>query len=306
MTNTLPQHWMISGASGLLGHTLCKQLASDGKTVSALKSTHNVGIEGVQEFFVDITDKSIIQNNIKSLRPDVIVHAAGITNVDECEKNPSLAQAVHVDATRHIAEIAQSLQIPLVYISTDHLWDGTQPMIDEQVPTNPMNCYARTKRDGELVALEICEQVLSIRTNFFGPGRPWRLSFSDWILQNLAQGKPLNMFTDAYFTPISTWFLNRALIELVNKKASGIFNATGRERLSKYDFGLMLADATNYSRFLINKTSLSSFGLAAPRPRDMSLSTEKIATFLNHPMPTAKESIKSLNLSTQTPNQADV
>ena len=306
MIDNHPQHWMITGASGLLGHALCEHLATVGKTVSALKSTNDVGIEGVREFAVDVTDKGEIQRIITELKPDVIVHTAGLTNVDECEKNPALAEAVHVEGTRYIAEAAQILNISMVYISTDHLWDGTQSMVDEKTPTKPINVYARTKHDGELVALDICKQALSIRTNFFGPGRPWRPSFSDWILKNLAQGVPLNMFTDAYFTPISTHYLSRAIIELVADKANGIFNVVGSERLSKYEFAILLAEAANYSSHTINKVLLSDFGLAAPRPLDMSLSTEKIITFLKHTMPTAKECINSLNLSVSTPERTKV
>ncbi len=289
-----PQHWMITGASGLLGHALCRQLVENQKTVSALKSTHDVGLDGLQEISIDITDAHTVEKIIGDQNPDVIVHAAGITNVDECENNPVLAQAVHVQGTRHIARAAQSRGIPLVYISTDHLSDGAQALVDEQVPTAPINVYAKTKRDGERVVFDICDQAFSVRTNFFGPGRLWRPSFSDWILESLEQSTPLNMFVDAYFTPISTFYLSSAIIDLVEKKASGVFNVAGAERISKYDFAVSLAAAAGHSSEPIYKTSLADFGFKAPRPRDMSLSTQKIVAFLGRAMPTVSESINSL------------
>ncbi|NQV99842.1 MAG: sugar nucleotide-binding protein, partial [Rhodospirillales bacterium] len=125
MTENRPHHWMITGASGLLGHALCGQLVADQKTVSALKSTHDVGIDGLREFAVDITEAGLVQKIIRDMNPDVIVHAAGITNVDECENDPALAQAVHVEGSRHIAREAQLRSIPLVYISTPTLFMTT-------------------------------------------------------------------------------------------------------------------------------------------------------------------------------------
>ena len=294
MTDNLPRHWMITGASGLLGYTLCKQLAEKNITVSALKSSHSVDIMNVQEYAVDITDQFSITKSINTLKPDVVIHAAGITNVDECERCPEYAHAVHVSGTTYIAQAAQLSGIPLVYISTDHLWDGTQSMVEEHMQTNPINCYAKTKREGETVALGMCKQAISIRTNFFGPGRPWRASFSDWILGNLQSGLKLKMFTDAYFTPISTHYLCQNIIELVRKNATGIYNVAGRVRRSKYEFSLLLAKAAGYSTCTIEKTSLADFHFDAPRPQDMSLNTNKITHFLQRPMPTTLESINSL------------
>lgn len=295
---------MVTGASGLLGYELCNQLSASGRKVSALKFTNQLGIKGVEEFVVDITNKYLVKKIVEQQKPDIIVHAAGITNVDECEKNPSLAETVHVMGTRNVAESAKSKNISLIYISTDHLWDGTNAKVDEKTPPYPINTYAKTKLKGELAAFEIYEHTLSIRTNFFGEGRPWRTSFSDWILKNLSKGSTLNMFTDAYFTPISTQFLCQFIIELAHKKANGIFNVAGSERLSKYDFAVLLAKKSGYSSNTIKKILVSDFGFSAPRPRDMSLSTKKIETFLGRTMPTAAESISTLSLTTQKNNQA--
>ena len=291
------QNWLITGASGLLGHDLCRQLISKGKNVAALKSTHQVGVKGAEEFCIDITDEASVKSIIKNRAPDVIVHAAGLTNVDECEKKPYLAHSIHVDGTRYIAEIAQECGVQLVYISTDHLWDGSQPMVDEEEPTNPINVYAKTKLEGELAALTVCSQSLSIRTNFFGPGRPWRTSFSDWILKSLVLKSEISMFADVYYTPISTKLLCQNINELVAKNAMGIFNVGGSERLSKYQFALRLAKAANYCADTVGQTSLSSHALKAPRPHDMSLDTEKVSAFLGRTMPSIDESISSLGLS---------
>ncbi len=292
--NDNSQHWLITGASGLLGHPLVTALRAGGHAVTAIRSTHPVGISGVREIALDITHGAAVTRVIADSRPDVIVHAAGLTNVDECERDPDGARKLHVDATRYVADEGARVGAKLVYISTDHLWDGTQAMVDEGVPTYPINAYAHTKLEGETIALASSGTALSIRTNFFGPGRPWRKSLSDWILERLGEGAALNMFTDAYFTPIALDHLIRLLIDCVRLDCAGLLNLAGGERLSKYDFAMALATAAGFSGASIRRASVASFGFAAPRPRDMSLDTSRAAAILGHPLPSVAESIATL------------
>lgn len=293
-TTNGPRNWLITGASGLLGHALTAALRRNGRTVTAVRSSHPVGVAGAHEVVADITNETAIRRLIAESGTEVVVHAAGLSSVDECQRHPEAAQRVHVDGTHNVARGAEEAGAKLVYISTDHLWDGTREMVDEDTPTYPINVYAETKLAGEKVALASQAHALSVRTNFFGRGRPWRRSFSDWILEQLANGAPLNMFTDVYFTPIALDCLSAFLIELVDRKCEGILHVAGGERLSKYEFAVKLAKAANYDPAVIRRASLGSMGLAAPRPGDMSLSTARAATIMGRPMPDADESIATL------------
>ena len=260
----------------------------------ALRATHPVGVVGAREIAADIADVDAISGVIAKSGAEVIVHAAGLTNVDECERNPREARRLHAEGTRNVAVAAEQTGAKLVYMSTDHLWDGTRAMVTEDTPPYPINVYARTKLEGETIALQAKTRTLSVRTNFFGAGRPWRKSFSDWIIDRLRDGAALNMFADAYFTPIALNHLIRFLVELVEMDACGPINVAGGERLSKFDFAVMLANAAGFSENNIRRASISGFGLAAPRPRDMSLDTSRVASLLGRPMPRAADGIATL------------
>lgn len=286
--------WLITGASGLLGHALCNHLTVAGAKVVGVGLTHPIGIPGVENITLDLGSKEDVQALFSDILPDYVVHAAGLTNVDSCEKNPALAHRIHVLASQTVAEAATRSNAKLAYISTDHLWSGAQAFTSETTTPDPVNVYAKTKYEGEVRSVEANPETLVVRTNFFGIGRPWRQSLSDWIGAALNNGQELRLFDDAYFTPIALDHLCPMLMELLQRDATGIFNLCGSERLSKYEFGIQLAEQFGLSTELIVRSKLADFDFAAPRPADMSLSTDKISAYLGHPMPTVAKGLNTL------------
>jgi dTDP-4-dehydrorhamnose reductase len=283
----------ITGISGLLGLNAALQCRSN-LNVSGCYLSHPVALPEAEAFRLDVTDQDAVTSCLGRLHPDVILHTAGLTNVDACEAQPTLAYQLNVDAARHVAQIARQTGAQLIHISTDHLFSGRDAMVTETAEPQPLNEYARTKFEAERVVRELCPDVLIIRTNFFGWGTSIRASFTDWILRSLANGQVLNMFTDIFFTPILINTLIDAILELQRQGARGIFNVAGGERLSKYEFGVQVARRHGYSETQIHPCSVRSFPFKAPRPRDMSLSTAKAAGMLGHLMPTMAESLAGL------------
>ena len=296
--------WLITGASGRLGYQLCQRLVARGAGVVAHVHEHGMDGAAIREIRADLGDFAAVERAVAGSRARVIVHTAGSTDVDACEARPDEARRIHVVATANLARAAQRTGAQFVYISTDHLWDGTRPMVDEDTPTAPMNTYARTKREGEVVALAECHHALVLRTNIFGRGRPWRPSFSDWIESGLRERRKLTMFTDVYFTPIAMELLCPIIVEMVRRDAAGLYHAAGSERLSKCDFAMRLADAFGYDASPIVPVSVADVALTAPRPNDMSLATEKIARFLGRPMPDCRESLGALRNTAGEPRVA--
>jgi dTDP-4-dehydrorhamnose reductase len=221
----------------------------------------------------------------------VIVYAAGLTSVDQCEKDEGHADLLHAEAPAAMAAAARDVAASFVYISTDHLWDGSLSMVSEQQPLRPVNAYARSKAKGEQWVGEANAGALIIRTNFFGRGRPWRHSLSDWMEQMLASGQELGAFIDAHFTPIAVPILCRMIERAVVADLTGIFHICGRERLSKYEFAIRLADWRGLPDARVRMSRLADAGLLAPRPGDMSLSTQKISAALGVDMPDIAESL---------------
>jgi len=285
----------ISGISGLLGINLALQ-ASDNFCVSGCYRMHPVEFPGSQTVCLDLCDSEATEKTLTEIAPDLIIHTAGLTNVEQCESDPELAHQSHVDSSRNVAMVAKKLQAKLVHISTDHLFDGENPLRTESETPSPINVYARTKFLAEQVTLEICPDALVVRTNFFGWGTSIKSSFSDWILRSLKDGQELTMFSDVYFTPILINSLVETAFHLVRRDASGIFNVAAGQRVSKFEFARKVARLFQLPEEQIRPISVDSFSFNARRPRDMSLDVGKVESFLRTRMPSVENSLEELRV----------
>jgi dTDP-4-dehydrorhamnose reductase len=271
---------LITGVSGLLGYNLAKLFPKDEFEIFGTTNRHKVQLNSVEEISVNLLEFNNLIEKIKTIKPDIILHCAGLTSVDECDKNPDLAYQIHVTLSEVIAKYSVETGTYLIHISTDHLWDGAKSMVLEETPICPLNQYGKTKGEGEKKVLQINSNALILRTNFYGNGLPWRMSLSDWILDKLKNKTSFPAFRDVHFTPISVVQFFQALYSLIQKRASGIFHLVGSERVSKFDFACKLADFYSLSKELIIPGTVEDAVLFAPRPKDMSLSSEKLKSFL--------------------------
>lgn len=287
----------ITGASGLLGHALCHSLSLKYE-VSGLRNHHAVDlpvhspVRRFRQFRVDLENE--FRAWCSEHRPDVVIHCAGVTDVDRCEREPEYARHGNVTLTQAVSQAAQSVGAKLVHISTDHLWDGKKPLVQEDTPISPINQYAKTKAQAEEVVLKN-HDALILRTNFFGKGPAWRKSFSDWILERCHSGATATLFDDVFVTPFEVSYLSESMEQLLNLKAVGVFHLCGSERISKYDLGTRIARAHGFDADAIfTRGKLANAELSAPRPQDMSLSVKKAEKFLGHALPTIDQSIERL------------
>ena len=136
----------------------------------------------------DLENLKSIEDTLKFFMPKLVVHAAGMTNVDECEKDPSTANLINGVLPGNVAKVSYELGIKFVYISTDQLFDGTKSFYGEEEDTNPVNEYGSSKALGEKLVLKYNPEALIARCNFFGWGPSYKRSFSDFIFDNLSNG----------------------------------------------------------------------------------------------------------------------
>ena len=269
----------ITGGSGLLA--LNWALAVRDKVDVILNmNNRDINLKGSVIKKINLNSINPIFNFLKSERPDYVLHTAGMTNVDDCEKNPNLAYETNVGLTENVARACKNLEIPLIHISTDHLFDGTSSLVDEQKITSPLNVYGKTKAEAEEKVLSINPNSLIIRTNFYGWGTNYRISLSDYIFNALKQNQQIRLFKDIFFTPILIEVLANMTMELSEKGAHGIFHITGDDRVSKYDFGVLLAREFGFNSTLISEGFVGEQKDLVSRPKDMSLSNSKISQFL--------------------------
>jgi len=271
---------LITGGSGLLAVNWALSIRSNYK-VTLLLHQKIISIKGVDTDIASLDSVDECSLMLEKHRPDVVIHTAGLTDVDKCESSLDLAKEVNVDITRNLAEACKNHSIKLVHISTDHLFSGEQEFAIEESSPKPLNTYAKTKLQSEQEVLKKCKDSLIIRTNFFGWGPKYRQSFSDYILSNLRNDVSINLFSDVYFTPILIEELSDRVHQLLDSNSSGVFNIVGSERLSKFEFGVKLALYFNLDQGLINPVSINEIPSLVNRPKDMSLSNAKFCKKFN-------------------------
>ena len=271
---------LFTGGSGLLSVNWALIKKSEFDIILAL---HNkiISITGTTSIILNFDNYQSLHNTINDLKVDIIIHTAAIANVEICEKDPELADIVNVQYSESIAKISTSLNIKLVHLSTDHLFDGLEMFKAENDVSNPLNIYAKTKLVAEEKICKYNRSALIIRTNFFGWGTHYRKSFSDFIIDNLRNKCSIDLFNNVYYTPIIISELVDITHKLITLNLNGVYNICSNERISKLDFGFMLADIFNLDTSLIKSIQIYQKANLVKRPIDMSLSNKKVKGVLS-------------------------
>lgn len=276
---------VVTGASGLLGASVLRSAVEFGWETVGLCHQHVMRDPAIHIAGVDLTDVSATCRLLFDLRPDAIVHCAAATNVDWCEDNPRLAEAINVQASANLAEIASTLNARLMYISTDAVFDGMKGGYVETDEPDPLNVYARTKLAGEREALRRHPSAIIARVNIYGWNAQDKHSLAEWVLRELEQGRQVPGFTDVFFTPILANHLVPVLFAMLQHKLSGLYHVAGSERISKFEFARKVAAAFGFDTTRVTPCHVKDMNLRAARPLDISLNTEKIGMSLGHAMP---------------------
>ena len=270
---------LITGGSGLLGLNWAVAMRERFSVVLGLHQ-RSISLAAVQSELIDLTSVDKLASQLEGARIASVVHAAGLTSVEQCELNPERAWYVNVDIAENVARACAKVDIPLVYISSDHLFSGKESMSTENASPSPVNVYGKTKAEAETRVLSAHSKTLVIRTNFYGWGTGYRGSFSDRIIDALRRHQPITLFGDVYYTPIFIRELVQIVHELVDRRVTGVFNVVGNERLSKYEFGIHVADIFDLDARLIRRGTLSEVPELVRRPHDMSLLNRKVCIVL--------------------------
>ena len=283
----------ITGGSGLLGLNILLH-RPERFNFYALENKRQIKLSGVKTVTVDLGNLTSIERVLKSCSPQLLIHAAGMTNVDNCNEDPLKANFINGTLAVNLAKVCFELGIKFIQISTDHLFDGTKSFVAEETPTKPLNAYGSSKALGEEGVIKSNLDALIVRCNFFGWGPSYKPSFSDFIFNNLSKGKAIRLADDIFYTPVIAQNLINGIYSLVDRDASGVFNVVGSERLSKYDFGIKMAHIFELDTNLIERVSWDSLAAVAKRPADMSLSDRKLRELLGYDLGSVDQNILAL------------
>jgi len=289
----------ITGGSGLLALNWALAIR-ESYTVTLGLHERIVSLAGVQTQIVDLESVEDLVQTFDEAQISMVVHAAGFTSVEQCEAKPDLARHINVDLAGNVAKACAKLGLPLIHISTDHLFSGERSLFAETSHVTPVNVYGMTKAKAELRVLDVHPEALVLRTNFYGWRTSYRRSFSDMIIDKLRDSQKISLFQDVFYTPILVEMVARAAHELLDLKATGIVNIVGDERTSKYEFGIRIAEEFGLDASLIKPGLLADQVALVQRPRDMSLSNQKACKLLGRQLGSVAEHLARLHQQEQS------
>ncbi len=276
------QKALITGSSGLLGAHLMAAFSKRAE-VHGVDRHPWWGDRPLPVRLGDLADGAFLGEVLIAARPDILIHCAAITDVDRCEQDPSAAAACHEKLTKELAS-----RIPrhclFVYVSTDGLFKGDRPFAAEEDSPAPLTVYARSKLLGERQAAQAANHLI-VRTNFYGWGSGRKRTAAEWLYQALAAGQEITLFRDFYFTPIYVVDFVERLIRLVEGGHRGLFHLAGKERVSKHQFGALMAEEAEFSFSSVREGSLDDSPLKALRPKDISLRCDRFRTATGMDLP---------------------
>ena len=249
---------LLTGADGQLGYELQRALTGE-DVIPANQPDY------------ELTDPQMA-DKIASTRPNLVIHTAGYTDVDGCERDPGTALTVNAQGTRRVAEGAAKANARLVYISTDYVFDGkkTEPYTEHD-PVNPLNVYGRSKLIGEQEALKACPSVLIVRTSWLYGA--YGENFVKTILKLAATRPEIRVVNDQRGSPTYARDLASVISELIRRKTSGVVHAGGEGECSWHEFACAITQEAG-SKCRVIPISTSESGRLAVRPSYSVLSTE--------------------------------
>lgn len=258
---------LITGGAGLLGSALVRLRPEGWRVEITVHSTPAEPVEGVKRHRIDLAQPLAFFDLAERRRPDVVIHTA-YSKTDH---------AATVDSTTEVAAACGALDIPLVHLSTDALFDGDHAPYPETAEPSPIHAYGRAKAAAELAVRESCPGAVIVRTSLIlaADGSD---STTAWAVNALRAGERVTFFTDEFRMPILVDDLATQIWEIVGldpAERSGVWHLVGPERLSRADVGRILCDRFGLDGSLVDEASAAT--MDEPRPRDVSLSSERVS-----------------------------
>lgn len=268
--------YLVTGASGFVGHYLCTRLAAARHTVVPATHSRRIGLAGEIQF--DICDADSASKAISSAAPDVVVHCAAMTNVDECERQIALAEKTNVSATDGICAAAKDAGAKMAFISTSFVFGSQTGLLAEDSHPLPINAYGASKLRAESHIKAHSNDFLILRIDQpFGVRQTWqKQDMVSWTLSRLGTGKRFEVVSDWFNQPTYLSDLYLAMDVLVGGGKRGVFHCTGQERISRFDWAKLIAKAYGFDAGLVTPVLSSTLHLPAQRP-NVVLSCAKLA-----------------------------
>ncbi|MBI4436604.1 MAG: dTDP-4-dehydrorhamnose reductase [Candidatus Omnitrophica bacterium] len=296
---------LITGVTGMLGTSLSRLFLARHHEVCGLSrgKTSRLPLQGETLLKVDITDEAAIDRAVQSARPDVVFHAAAISDVDFCETSPAEADRVNGEGTRIVAKATCTSGALFCYLSTDYVFDGENkaPYREEDV-CNPINRYGKSKWAGEKQTRSLCPRHYIVRTSWlFGENRD---SFVHHVLEWALSRKEIRLVGDKWANPTYAPDLAECLYRLIETRAPfGTYHITNQEGgCSWFDYGKQILAYRGMNGVAVTSMSLAKLKRPAKRPPMSVLNIDKFLEATGSPPRSWREALREY-LSSVCPSQ---
>jgi len=270
--------FLVTGSAGLVGQQVVKDLSKSNQVFSCYNESKPEYGDSVK---MDLKNYEMISSVLTEIKPDVVIHLGAMTGVDLCEKEKTSASEINTKATEIIAKECSKLNSFLVYVSTDYVFDGNFGMYKEDDVANPLGFYGKSKLEGEKAVQNFSTNWCIVRTSTPFGLHPTKKSFPMWVIENLQKQKQIDVLIDQFTSPTYIPNLSRMLIEISERRITGIIHAAGASKISRYQMASMVSDKLNLDGTLLKQISINKMKWVARRPKDSSLDVSRASSILN-------------------------
>lgn len=275
---------LVTGVKGQLGYDVVQEGESRG-----------LEMFGTDVDNMDITDAGQVKRVIGGYKPDAVIHCAAYTEVDAAEDNQELCRKINVDGTRNIAEVCKDMGIPIMYFSTDYIFDGQgENFWKEDDPKKPLNVYGQTKYEGELNVQELIEKYFILRISWiFGVNGN---NFIKTMLRVGPQCGEVGVVADQIGSPTYTYDLGKLVIDMIQTDKYGTYHVTNEGICSWYEFACEIFKQAGLD-VKVNPLTTAEYPAKAARPFNSRMSKDKLINAGFKMLPSWQDGLKRyLNL----------
>ena len=279
---------LITGSNGLLGQKLVQLIIEKGvdELVATARGKNRLPYPEDKYVFdeLDITNKHQVKTVISKHQPDAVIHTAAMTNVDQCESEKEACWGLNVNAVNYLIEACADDNIFLLHLSTDFIFDGQDGPYDEEAAANPISYYGESKLAAEkLFENSSIDYAIARTVLVYGIAHDMsRNNIILWVKQSLEEGKEIKVVDDQLRSPTLAEDLAMGCYLIVQQKASGVFNISGKDVLNPYQMAEKTAAFFNLDTSTMKKADPSTFSQPAKRPPKTGLIIEKARTQLGY------------------------
>ena len=291
---------LVTGSNGLLGQKLTDLLIED-ESIELIATArgsnrHPVSdISGKYQYIeLDITENECVKEVLLEVNPQIVIHTAAMTQVDDCEFEKEMCVRLNIDCVEHLAKLSSDLGFRLIHLSTDFIFDGTKPMYTEEDLANPLSYYGWSKLEAEKKVIKFSNNYAILRTVLvFGKVADMsRSNIMLWSYNTLKDKKPAKVVFDQFRTPTLAEDLAMGCKLAALSSEIGIFNIAGKDYLSIYELVQKIAKMYGFEMNNIEKVSSSQLSQPARRPPITGLDINKARNLLGYEPHSLEEGIR--------------